>query len=323
MRRSGAIRRASSSATGASLEALLSGVRSAVPLPQAKGETVAQALSGAEAGFAAWNATPVAERAAALERTADLYERHRRCADRAAAIGRRQDARRCARRSARGGRLLPLLCGAGAQDARARTHAGTDGRNERAASSRARRVRLHQPVEFSARDLYRPDRRRARCRKRRHRQARRTDAADRVGGGAPDARCGHSARCAAFRAGRWQGRSRARRRCARRGRRVHRLDRGRVGDQPRARRQGRADRAADRRDRRHQCDDRGRDRTARTGDRRRHHLGLPLSRPALLGAAASLRAGGCRRPHPRDDRRRGARARRRRSARDRDPCRVR
>jgi RHH-type proline utilization regulon transcriptional repressor/proline dehydrogenase/delta 1-pyrroline-5-carboxylate dehydrogenase len=61
----------------ASLETLLSGVRSAVPLPTAKGETVAQALSGAEAGFAAWNATPVAERAAALERTADLYERHR------------------------------------------------------------------------------------------------------------------------------------------------------------------------------------------------------------------------------------------------------
>jgi RHH-type proline utilization regulon transcriptional repressor/proline dehydrogenase/delta 1-pyrroline-5-carboxylate dehydrogenase len=61
----------------ASLEALLAGVKSAAPLAQAKGETVAQAVSGAQAGFAAWNATPVAERAAVLERTADLYERHR------------------------------------------------------------------------------------------------------------------------------------------------------------------------------------------------------------------------------------------------------
>ena len=61
----------------ASLEALLEGVRKAVPLAQAKGESVADALNGAEKGFAAWNATPVADRAAALERTADLYEKHR------------------------------------------------------------------------------------------------------------------------------------------------------------------------------------------------------------------------------------------------------
>ena len=32
-------------------------------------------------------------------------------------------------------------------------------------------------------------------------------------------------------------------------------------------------------------------------DRRRRHLGVPLRRPALLGAAAALRAGGRRRPH--------------------------
>ena len=61
----------------ASLEALLDGIRKAAPLAQAKGESVADALNGAAKGFAAWNATPVADRAAALERTADLYEKHR------------------------------------------------------------------------------------------------------------------------------------------------------------------------------------------------------------------------------------------------------
>jgi RHH-type proline utilization regulon transcriptional repressor/proline dehydrogenase/delta 1-pyrroline-5-carboxylate dehydrogenase len=61
----------------ASLEALLAGVKSAAPLKQAKDESVADALNGAEKGFAAWNETRVEQRAAALERTADLYERNR------------------------------------------------------------------------------------------------------------------------------------------------------------------------------------------------------------------------------------------------------
>jgi RHH-type transcriptional regulator, proline utilization regulon repressor / proline dehydrogenase / delta 1-pyrroline-5-carboxylate dehydrogenase len=61
----------------ASLEALLSGVTNAAPLPQAKGETAEEALAGARLGFAAWNATPVEERAAALERASDLYEGNR------------------------------------------------------------------------------------------------------------------------------------------------------------------------------------------------------------------------------------------------------
>jgi len=60
----------------AALEALLAGVRNAAPLSQAKGETVEEALGGAANGFAAWNARPVAERAAALERVADLYEKN-------------------------------------------------------------------------------------------------------------------------------------------------------------------------------------------------------------------------------------------------------
>jgi RHH-type proline utilization regulon transcriptional repressor/proline dehydrogenase/delta 1-pyrroline-5-carboxylate dehydrogenase len=61
----------------ASLEALLAGVRSAAPPRQANGESVTEALNGAAKGFAAWNATPVEARAAALDRTADLYERNR------------------------------------------------------------------------------------------------------------------------------------------------------------------------------------------------------------------------------------------------------
>jgi RHH-type proline utilization regulon transcriptional repressor/proline dehydrogenase/delta 1-pyrroline-5-carboxylate dehydrogenase len=61
----------------ASLEALLAGVKTAAPLGQAKGESVADALNGAQKGFAAWNARPIEDRAAALNRTADLYEEHR------------------------------------------------------------------------------------------------------------------------------------------------------------------------------------------------------------------------------------------------------
>ena len=79
--------------------------------------------------------------------------------DRAAAARRRQDPRRCAwpkcaRRS---------ISAATMRSRRARTlvaagAAGSDRRDERAALSRPRRVRLHQPVEFPARDLSRPGR---------------------------------------------------------------------------------------------------------------------------------------------------------------------
>jgi RHH-type proline utilization regulon transcriptional repressor/proline dehydrogenase/delta 1-pyrroline-5-carboxylate dehydrogenase len=61
----------------ASLEALLAGVKSAAPLRKTKGESAADALAGATQGFTAWTSTPVGERAAALERTANLYERNR------------------------------------------------------------------------------------------------------------------------------------------------------------------------------------------------------------------------------------------------------
>jgi RHH-type proline utilization regulon transcriptional repressor/proline dehydrogenase/delta 1-pyrroline-5-carboxylate dehydrogenase len=61
----------------ASLEPLLDDVRKAAPLAQAKGESAADALNGAEKGFVDWNGMVVGERAVTLERTADLYERNR------------------------------------------------------------------------------------------------------------------------------------------------------------------------------------------------------------------------------------------------------
>ena len=86
------------------------------------------------------------------------------------------------------------------------THAGPDRRDERAALSRARRVRLHQPVEFPAGDLPRPGRRGARRRQCGGRQARRADAADRRRGGAAAARGRRAGERAASRAGRRRGR---------------------------------------------------------------------------------------------------------------------
>ena len=114
-------------------------------------------------------------------------------------------------------------------------------------------------------------------------------------GGAAAAPRGNSGDRAASRSGRRPRRRGADLRSARRRRCLHRLDRGRALDQPRAGRQGRPDRAADRRDRRHQRHDRRRDRAARAGDRRRGRVGVPLRRPALLGAAAPC---ACRRTSP-------------------------
>ena len=83
------------------------------------------------------------------------------------------------------------------------------------------------------------------------------------------------------------------------GRRLHRLDRHRAGDQPHAGRARRADHPADRRDRRPECDDRRFVGAARAGHARRRRLGLPERRPALLGAARAVRPGRCRRRHDR------------------------
>ena len=93
--------------------------------------------------------------------------------------------------------------------ARAAAHAGPDRRDQRAALSRARRVRLHQPVEFPARDLHRPDRRGAGRRQCGGREARRADAADRREAVRLLHEAGVPAIGAASRARRRQGRRRA------------------------------------------------------------------------------------------------------------------
>ena len=231
-------------------------------------------------------------RAAALERAADLLEANRRpliallqneggktlddalaeCARRSitAAITRRRRARRSAPQA------LP----------------GPTGESNVLALSRPRRVRLHQPVEFSAGDLPRPGRGGARRRQRRRGQAGRADAArsprapsrcctrpacrrprciSLPGDGAVGARLVADPRIAgvAFTGSTEVGRA---------------INRALAAKE-------RADRAADRRNRRHQRHDRRCHRAARAGDRRRGRVGLPLGRPALLGAAASVRAG--------------------------------
>ena len=279
-------------------------------------------MAAAEAGFPAWAATPGEQRAKALERAAELLEHHR-------------------------GELLALLQNEGgktlddalsevreaidycryyAAQARGRLAVQTAARPHRrkqcAALSRARRVCLHQSVEFSARDLSRPGRSCACGRQCGGGEARRADPAHcraRGGAFASSRRTGDRASSAARRR---QSRRKPRRRCVYCRRLLHGLDRGRACDQSRARRQERTDRAADRRNRRHQCHDRRRHRFARASDRRRHHIGLPFGRPALFGVAASLPAGRYRRADARDARRRHARTENRRSAPSLDPCRA-
>ena len=140
---------------------------------------VRAAMAAAAAGFPAWAATPVDERAAVLERAADRLE-----ANRGALLALLQN---------EGGKTLDdalaelreaidycrYYAAQARSCARAAADAGADRREQCAALSRPRRLRLHQPVEFSAGDLSRPGQRRARRRQRRRRQARRADAAGR------------------------------------------------------------------------------------------------------------------------------------------------
>ena len=73
------------------------------------------------AGFAAWSTRSVEDRAACLERLADLLERDRDMLMRIAVQEAKQDHPRRARRGARGGRFLPLLCRPGARAACSRS----------------------------------------------------------------------------------------------------------------------------------------------------------------------------------------------------------
>ena len=122
---------------------------------------------------------------AALERAGDLIEQNRGAPDRAAAERGRQDARRL--RLARCAR--PPTSAATTRRRRAASFApqplpGPTGESNELRYRGRGVVRLHQPVEFSARDLHRPGRGRARRRQCRRRQARRADAADRRRSGA-------------------------------------------------------------------------------------------------------------------------------------------
>ena len=246
---------------------------------------------------AAGRRPPPAERAAMLERAADLLEAH------AAALHRRWPCARPAR---------PLANGiAEVREAvdflRYYARAGARASSQRHARA-ARPGRLHQPVELPAGDLHRPGRGRARRRQRGARQAGRADAADRRRG---RARCCTRPACRATRCSSCPARgetvgARAGRRPAHRRRAVHRLDRGRAADQPAARRD------ATRRTRRALIAETG-GQNAMIVDssalpeqvvRDVARLGLRQRRPALLGAARALRAGGRRRPHARDAARR-------------------
>ncbi len=252
---------------------------------------VAAAMSAAQAGFPAWEATPVA-RARRCARTRRRSARAEpRPPDRAACRARAarrstMRSRKCARRSD--------FCRYYAAEARrtlgAAAAAGPDRREQRAALPRPRRLRLHQPVEFPARDLH---------------SARSTAAL--AAGNAVVAKPAEQTPLIAaeavqlLHAGRRAGEraaSGARRRQDRRA-----LLAGHAGvagvaftgstevariDQPRARRQGRTDRAADRRDRRHQCHDRRRHRAAGAGDRRRRS-----PRRSAPPASAARRCGCC------------------------------
>ena len=249
-------------------------------------------------------------RAAVLERAGDLLEARPRPPDRAAAGRRRQDARRCAsprcaRRSTSAATTPPR------RDARSTPQPmpGPTGETQRAALSRPRRVRLHQPVEFPAGDLPRPGRGGARRRQRGGGQARRADAADRRRGGAAAASrpaCRPSAlqlvpgdgkvgaalvadpRVAgvAFTGSTEVGRAINRALAAKDGPIVPLIaETGGINAMI-------VDATA--------LPEQVTDDVV--------HVGVPLGRPALLGAAAALRAGGRRRPHDRDDRGRGARS---------------
>ena len=170
------------------------------------------------------------ERAALLERAADVLRGAMPRAARPARARGRQDLRqraspKCARRS--------TSCATTPPQARARLR-------------QRRRIAplgpggLHQPVELPAGDLHRPGRRGAGRRQPGARQARRGDAADRRRGRARS--CTRPA-CRAPRCSSCPGAARRRRgagrRPARRGRDVHRLDRGRAADPAHARRPAR------------------------------------------------------------------------------------
>ncbi len=197
-----------------------------------------RAIGLAAAAQPGWDRVPAATRGADVAGRGGSPRTRHRTIRRDLRRRSRQDRPRLDRRSARGRRLPALL--RGACRGRFRPAAGAaraDGRVEPAGVAGPRCVRLHQPLELPARHLHRPGIGGACSRQQRDRKARRADAAGGCRDG-PAAACGrHPGRRPAPRArARLAHRSRADRRSARRGRRIHRLDRHGAAHQPLARR---------------------------------------------------------------------------------------
>ena len=147
----------------------------------ATAQEIRQAMAAAQAAQPRWDATPAVERARCLERAAELLDRAARVVSQPAGARGRQDAAGRGGGAARGDRFLPLLRRTRPRAVRgARGAGGAHGRAQHALAQRARRVRVHQSVEFPAGDLHRPDHRRAHGGKR----------------GSSEARPGHAADCA-------------------------------------------------------------------------------------------------------------------------------
>ena len=217
----------------------------------------------------AWDATPAEQRAACLERAAELLEQRRGLFLQPAGARGRQDAARCGRgdcaRRSISAATTPRA--AASCSPRRRSCAGPTGERNLLSLHGPRRVRLHQPVEFPARHLHRPDHRGAGGRQRGRRQAGAGDAAHRAchdaaaaRGGRAAARCCSSRRPTARRSARSRSRHPALAGVAFTGSTATAatINRALAGRE-------RADRAADRRDRRRECDGGRCDGAARAG----------------------------------------------------------
>ena len=153
---------------------------------------VDEAMAAAAAAAGDWAATPAGDRARALEAAANLFEaRMPALVELARSRGRQERAGRH-RRGARSGRLPALLRRARPRRVRRAAQAARAHRGEqRARAYGPRSVRVHQPLEFPARDLHRAGRGGAGRGKRGRGQAGGADATDRGGRRAHPARIRH------------------------------------------------------------------------------------------------------------------------------------
>ena len=157
---------------------------------------VAIAAGEAAEGGRTWSATPAAERAACLDRAADLLEQERSTF---VALAVREAGKTVANGISEVREAVDFLRYYAAQ---ARAELG------RLTLRRSGLVQWHFSVEFSAGDLHGRSGRRAGGRQSGAREAGRADAADRPRGGAPVASRGRSRGCAAVPAWAWRDRGR-------------------------------------------------------------------------------------------------------------------